>query len=254
MQDQSARQPVFNAPTVVIALIALMALVHVGLDQFVTDDPSLLFALAFIPARYVASPDPFLPGGAVAAWTSPFTHMFLHGGWLHLVMNSAWLLAFGAIIARRMNVFRFLVYFLLCGLAGAGLFYLVNMGELKPVVGASGAVSGLMGGVFRFLFNARRASVFGASGDGVNIPRMPLGVALLDRSVLLAIVIWLGINAIFATDVGQMLAEGEIAWEAHVGGFLAGFLLLGLVDQVPLRRLSAVPTDEDQQDNHPWTH
>ncbi|MEO1719735.1 MAG: rhomboid family intramembrane serine protease, partial [Pseudomonadota bacterium] len=147
----------------------------------------------------------------------------------------------------------FLVFFLIGGLGGAALFQLVNMGEVKPVVGASGAVSALMGAVFRFLFNARARSIFGDAEAQANIPRMTIVQALTNKNVLIAIGVWLGLNAIFATDVGQMIAEGEIAWEAHIGGFLIGFLALGLFDQVRSPRqphLSVVPDQEPTDGPH----
>ncbi|MEM1306950.1 MAG: rhomboid family intramembrane serine protease [Pseudomonadota bacterium] len=229
----SRHEPVFNAPGVVMALIGALVAVHVVMEWVTETDPLWLYALAFIPARYGALAAE-LPGGAWAAWVTPVSHMFLHGGWLHLAMNGAWLLAFGAIVARRMSAVRFLAFFVVGGLAGAAFFQAVNWGELKPVVGASGAVSALMGAVFRFLMNARAMRSVGRLGATANIPRMSLLTALTNRNVLIAIGLWVGLNALFATDVGQMIAEGEIAWEAHLGGFIAGFLLLGLFDEVPM--------------------
>ena len=236
MSTSAEREPIFNVPGVVFWLIALMIAIHAWttfLDPRAYEE--MLFTYALIPARYGARAA-MLPGEAWAAWVAPFSHMLLHGSWLHLGINAAWLLAFGSIIARRMDTLRFLAVFTLCGLGGAALFLLVNMDVVAFMVGASGAVSGLMGAVFRFLFQAREYGGFGSlHAEPRNVPLMPLSVALTNRRVLTAVAVWLGINAIFATDVGRMLADGEIAWEAHIGGFLVGFLMIGLFDRVAPR-------------------
>lgn len=100
------------------------------------------------------------------------------------------------------------------------------------MVGASGAVSGLMGGVFRFLFNAQRFGGYQILRAYPRlIPRMTLGQAIRSRGVVIATLVWLGVNLLFATDLSHLITEGEIAWEAHVGGFLVGFLTFGWFDQ-----------------------
>lgn len=237
MTMEQPRQPMINAPTIVIAFIALFVVVHLGvLSTSPEIDARWLLSLAFIPARYAETPDFILPGAPWSAYSSLVTHMFVHADWLHLGINSAWMLAFGAIIARRMSALRFIGLWLVCGLAGAGLFYIVNAGEFAPMVGASGAVSGLMGGVFRFLFHARAYGGFGGMGlSSQNVPLMTIPQALRHPRVITAVGLWVGVNLLFATDFARVLADGEIAWEAHLGGFLAGFFLIGWFDQVPPR-------------------
>ncbi|MGF1651556.1 MAG: rhomboid family intramembrane serine protease [Hyphomicrobiaceae bacterium] len=225
------REPMINAPTVVVALIGLMVAIHALILQVPgRDQVWLVLSLAFIPARYGSAADllplEVLPGHPWAAWVSPFTHMLLHGDWIHLAMNSAWLLVFGTIIARRMNVVRFCGLAVLCGLAGAVAFGFVNAGEIAPMVGASGAVSGLMGGVFRFMFQPGRA------GPLQFAPLVPLSRVLGNPSMVTAVLIWVGINVLFASDFAGLITEGRVAWEAHLGGFFAGFLLIGAFDQM----------------------
>ncbi len=228
----SRREPIVNAPTVLLALIALFMLVQV-VRGFLSEyqDAYTVLALGFIPARY--SGDMFdLPGGAIAGVTSFVTHMFVHGDWFHLAINSAWLLAFGTPIARRIGNIRFLAFSLVCGVAGALMFLVINPGLMAPMVGASGAISGLMGGLMRFMFSAIDRGGLGVLQNGApHVPRMDLGQMLGDRRVLLTIGIWVALNFIFSLGFGGVSDMGAIAWEAHLGGFFAGLLTFGLFDR-----------------------
>ena len=226
------REPIVNAPPVVLGLLAAFVLVHVA-RAFLTDmqDAYVVLSLGFIPARY--SPGMFeLPGGAVSAVTSFVTHMFVHGDPLHLLINGAWLLAFGTPIARRIGSLRFLLFSLLCGIAGALTFLLLNPGLLVPMVGASGAISGMMGGLLRFLFNAMDRGGAGLISEGAReVPRMDLGEMLRDRRVLLTVGIWVLLNFLLALGFGGVDEMGAIAWEAHLGGFFVGLLAFGAFDR-----------------------
>lgn len=150
----SSKEPVFNVPAAVVAVLALMVAVHFGRQLL---DPEtgnwLIAAFAFIPWRYAGGAEQ-LPGGSIATVTSFVTHMFLHGDATHLLLNSAWMLVFGGAVAKRIGGPLFLAFIALTGSAGALVFLLFNFGLLAPVIGASGAVSGLMGATMRFLFSA----------------------------------------------------------------------------------------------------
>ena len=246
MVPNARQEPVFNAPTVVAILIGLLIVTHTVLALMPREmAEQWLVQLAFIPARYMDG-GAVLPGGEASRYISPLSHMILHGDWIHLGFNCAWLLAFGAIVARRMNALRFLAFTILSGLVGALVFWLVNPQLPIPMVGASGAVSGLMGGVFRFLFNAPRYGGFHVLRETPRaVPAMPLSQALQTPGVLFAVGIWLGLNLVFATDLARLFTDGDIAWEAHVGGFIAGFLLLGVFDEP----LVQPPADADFQLN-----
>ncbi len=226
------REPIVNAPLVVLGLIAAFALVHV-VRIFLTEieDAYVVLGLGFIPARY--GPGLLeLPGGAVTTVTSFFTHMFVHGDPLHLLINSAWLLAFGTPIARRIGSLRFLLFGLLSGIAGALMFLAFNPGLLAPMVGASGAVSGLMGGLMRFLFNAMDRGGAGLIPEGAReVPRMDLGEMLQDRRVQLTVGLWVLLNFLFSLGFGGLTEPEAIAWEAHLGGFFAGLLAFGAFDR-----------------------
>jgi membrane associated rhomboid family serine protease len=226
------RQPIFNVPSVVLWLLGTFFAVHL-VRMALSPDEELRFtvALAFIPARLGAHAAD-LPGGKVAVFTAFITHMFLHGDVTHLLINSAWLLAFGSPVARRIGALRFLCFFLLTGMIGALVYLLVNGAVLVPMVGASGAISGLMGAAFRFLFRGLASAGSDASGMR-GVPLMSLGEALRDRRVLVAAAVWTVLNGLQAWGGGIVTEAAGIAWEAHLGGFYSGLLLYGLFEPVP---------------------
>ncbi len=244
-QDNGTRAepPAFNAPAVVIGLIGMMVGVHVigvFLDPALQNRLIAYFALS--PARFAPLPSGDylpLPGGVFVDLAGFVTHMFLHANWTHLIFNGVWLLAFGTPLARRFGAMRFLCFFFLTGIIGGLAHVVIHAGELAFVVGASGAISGLMGGAARFVFladgplglmTARVPSMPGAPRAQATILR-----ALTDRRTLLFVGVWLVLNLVFG--LSGLTLDGEtaaIAWEAHLGGFVAGLLLFGLFD--PMKR------------------
>lgn len=228
----SRHEPMFNVQSSVLALLAAMVAVHLvrmGLSQ--DWDTWLTLALAFIPARYSGFAG-MLPGGDVAAVTSFLTHAFVHGDWFHLGLNAAWLVAFGGAVANRIGTVRFLLFFAFCAVAGAATFLLFNPGAAVPVIGASGAISGLMGGSMRFLFTAVDGRGLAAlREDPRSAPLMPLAQALTDKRVVLVTVVFVAANILAVLGLGSM-GESGIAWEAHIGGYFAGLLAFGFFDAV----------------------
>jgi membrane associated rhomboid family serine protease len=230
------QEPIFNVPRIVVAVLALLVLIHVGRGFLSPDDDLwLVLAAAFIPGRY-GPMGAELPGGEVALFTSPVTHMLMHGDWLHLAFNSAWLLAFGGAMAERTGRGRFLAFCVLCGVSGAGAFYLANAGLMQPMIGASGAISGLMGGAMRFLFPAIESGGFRRLREAPrSIRLMSLGEALTDRRILGVSAILVLLNVLTIVGFGVAQNGAGIAWEAHLGGYLIGIFTYGLFDKVSNR-------------------
>jgi membrane associated rhomboid family serine protease len=226
------RQPIFNAPTVVIAVACAFVAVHIA-RAFLSEeaDQWVLLLLAFIPGR-VGAQAAALPGGVVAQVTQFVTHIFLHGNLAHLAVNTAWFLAFATPVARRLGTPRFLVLFLLCGIGGALLFLPFNE---APMVGASGAISGLMGAALRFLFLPMKDGDADALAGETRPPLLPLSQALTDRRILIAVAGWTALNVLGALGAEASLQDMSIAWEAHLGGFFTGFLIFGLLDPSTIR-------------------
>jgi membrane associated rhomboid family serine protease len=225
--------PAVNIPPAVLWLAVLLAAVH-GVRLLLSEDTDLLIVLgfAFIPARYGVL-GAQLPGGVAAWFWSPFTYAFLHADAVHLGLNLVWMAIFGGALARRFGTMRFLGLALMAAAAGAALHYIVHSRDVVPVIGASGSVSGMMAGAARFAF-APGGPLHGGSGrQSYRLPAEPL-TALFTRSHALAFVIaWFAINLLFGI-VGGLVpgVSGSIAWEAHIGGFLAGLLIFPLLDPV----------------------
>lgn len=240
-----AREPVFNLPTVVTAILAVLVGVHV-LRTLILDpssDFAFVLTFAFIPARLT---EPrivglLLPGGGGAMAWSFVTYALLHADWAHLVFNSLWLAAFGSPLAWRFGPTRFIAFSLVGAVAGAVLHLAIYPGSMTPLVGASAAISAHMAGASRFIFTAG-GPLGGLRRRGLaayQVPAPDLAEVLGDARVMGFLAIWFGLNLFFGLfGGGAGLASGAIAWEAHVGGFLAGLFLFPFFDPVPaLRRL-----------------
>jgi membrane associated rhomboid family serine protease len=234
-------EPIFNVPPVVLATIAVLVLVHAVRMLALTGDQDDQFVLtfAFIPARY--GTDVFgaaLPGGFGAELWSFFTYAFIHADLMHIGFNLAWLLPIGTALARRFGAWRYVGFMLVTAAAGAFAYLIADPGDTAPMIGASAAISGAMAAAMRFVF--QQGGPLGAFRDGdgeagnYRIPATPLLATLRDPRFLLFVGVWLGLNALFG--LGAISIGGEegqqIAWQAHIGGFVAGLLLFNAFDPV----------------------
>lgn len=242
--EAPGREPAINLPAGVIALLVVMGAIHALRVYVLTPDQDdlVLLRFAFIPARYDAAAEGVVfPGGGWAELWSPLTYAFLHGDWGHYLMNAVWLAAFGSALARRFGTLRFLLFSAFAAIAGALAFYVFNPHVLAPVIGASGAISGHMAAVARFLFQAGGPL---GGGRAAMMPALPLAAALRDRRVVLFLGIWIVTNLVFGLGVVTLAGESSpIAWEAHLGGFAFGLFAFGLFDPVKAR-----PAPPDQAD------
>lgn len=225
-----------NAPNVIIGLAALFIGIHVGTGLLSSERYlDVLIRYSFIPARYHFPGS--LPGSPVSEWISPISHAFLHGNWLHVLTNSVWMLAFGSALAWRFKTVRFLLFSGACAAAGAAMHYLFNSDSLVPTIGASAAISGQMAAVGRFAFSAGGPLSRAARLQGEQAflhPAEPFSQLLKNSSALIFIGVWFVMNLTFGLSDGGIAGEGSrIAWEAHMGGFLAGLALFPLFDPVP---------------------
>jgi membrane associated rhomboid family serine protease len=247
------RQPIFNAPAVVVTVLAAFVLVFFALDPEYGLLPDiageqLFYLLEFSPMRLAHKAREAASGRVVAA-SQFITHIFVHGGATHLIVNSAWFLAFATPIARRLGTARFLAFFFLCGIGGALLFLPFNT---APMVGASGAICGLMGAALRFLFLPLMAGDTAALAGKRRAPLLSLPTALSNWRILAAIAFWTIVNVVAARVAPWFLQEQNppwmpqeprIAWEAHLGGFFTGLLTFGLFDSKPPVHRDSTPAE-----------
>jgi membrane associated rhomboid family serine protease len=209
--------PILNAPTAVRWIVGIAVAVH-GLRMLMpaSFDDWMVETFAYLPARSEL-PDGG-PGGFLAQVISPVGHLFLHADWMHLVMNMAFFLAFGSAIGRRMGAIQFVALYLICGVAAAFFWAFLNPGQQALLLGASGAVSGMVGA-------AARVSIWPPRHTGSALPFWR------QSTIVTFVAVWLLLNVGFGIfSNGLSDAQGGIAWEAHLGGFIAGFLLIGIFD------------------------
>jgi len=233
-------EPALNVPRIVTWVAVVLTAVQIVRDLLPDElDLTFLLALAFIPARYSGAALE-LPGGYVTAVTSFVTYMAVHSGWIHLAVNLLWMLAFGSAVARRMSGSDFLLFSILCGVAGALTHLVLHFGDMTPVIGASAAISGQMAGALRLIFKPQRRQ--GARVlDYASTPAMDLKETFSDKRMLGFLIFWVALNAYFGLSAVKIAGEnGSIAWEAHIGGFLCGLLLFGAFDR-------RTPVTEDAQ-------
>jgi membrane associated rhomboid family serine protease len=171
-------------------------------------------AWGVVPREYTVGHDisPFI---GAPFWATLFTSMFLHGGWMHLGGNMLYLWIFGDNVERAMGALRFLIFYLVCGLAASLAHILFNAGSVMPAVGASGAISGVLG-AYLLLFPRNQVNVL-TYGRVVQIP------------AIVVIGFWIVLQ--FVNGVGSVARTDEtagVAYMAHVGGFVAGIVLVKL--------------------------
>jgi membrane associated rhomboid family serine protease len=196
------REPLVNAPWP--ALLLALSLVALYAVQASVGGVGAIERFALVPV-FVGAGDRM----------GLLTHLFLHGGWPHVLLNALGLLAFGAAVSRLLGqgargAAVFLLFYLLCGVLAGLAFVALHPTGHSPVVGASGAVAGLMAGASRLI--ERPGQLSGWSG----------------RPVVAMAAAWLAINAVAAV-FGTLPGAGgaSIAWEAHLAGYAAGLLLIG---------------------------
>jgi membrane associated rhomboid family serine protease len=221
-------QPVFNLPSLLVYLLAAMVLIHL-VREFIlsrSQDDWLIFTFSFIPARYV---EPLSIQGYEFLW-SPITYSFLHGSFEHLIFNGLWLMAFGTPVLRRIGAGPFISLFVVSSAAAAFGHATVNDWQMTVLIGASGVVSALMGAACRFVFPAGGGSYNMALGH-LN-PRLTIFQALSNRTVQIFVGLWFLGNILIAFGIPIIgMDAGNVAWDAHIAGFLIGFLCFDLFDR-----------------------
>ena len=155
-------------------------------------------------------------------WTTLFTSMFLHGGLLHIASNMLYLFIFGDNVEDRLGHFRFLIFYLLCGVIAGITHIVVNSGSPVPSVGASGAIAGVLAGYLRLFPHAQvRTLIF--LGPIVLVPRIAAAFLIIFWFVTQFLS---GVASLGAT--AEQTTSGVAVW-AHIGGFIAGLVLVQLM-------------------------
>jgi len=196
--DDSARRTV---PLVTYALIALNVLFFFvelsGGDAFINK-------WAFVPSRFMANP--------TADFLTLFTSMFMHAGWVHLGGNMLYLWIFGDNVEDRFGHMNFTIFYVLCGLAATFAQLAFSLGSNIPNLGASGAIAGVLG-AYILMFPQQQVRVL-------------IGRVVTPMSALIVIGFWIVLQFFSGfASIADTADTGGVAYMAHIGGFVAGFVL-----------------------------
>lgn len=212
--------PSSTYPVVNIALIVINVFVFLVQSSKGVNLERFVYIYGLVPARY-SVPE-------VAAYFTPLqqvfsfvSFMFLHGGFMHLIGNMWTLFIFGDNIEDRLGHFRYLVFYFLCGLASGIVHLVFNLHSTVPVIGASGAIAGIMGAYFVLFPHSRILTI-------IPIIIIPWFVEI---PAFIFLGLWFLIQMLNAAGSSGM--GGGIAWWAHIGGFVFGILALRQMDKIP---------------------
>jgi membrane associated rhomboid family serine protease len=239
-------------PGAMTALLVLLGAVHlVRILLPIELGEWMIWAFGFVPARYdLPWSDPRFPGGAAAAVWTFLTYSLLHADLSHIGFNALWMLPFGSALTRRFGTVRFYLFMAVTAIAGAVAHLITHQHEVAPMIGASAAVSGAMAGSIRFAFGHGSFLAFGRRSDAesaAQVPALSLPQSLRNPRVLAFLAVWFGINIVFGIGSIAVGATAQsIAWQAHIGGFVAGLVLFSLFD--PVARQSSTQSDPSPAD------
>jgi membrane associated rhomboid family serine protease len=206
--------PTTIKPYITYLLIILCVLVFLWELSLAEQVERVFYSLGVVPAVLVGD-QPLLPELIIIpAWLSVFTSMFMHGGWMHLLSNMLYLWIFGNNIEDAMGHWRFIAFYLICGIAAVFAQVLPDPDSTIPMIGASGAISGVLGA---YLLLYPHAKVLMA---------IPLGILFytVRISAGYVLIFWFGMQLFSSYMTGQQ--QGGVAFGAHIGGFLAGMALI----------------------------
>jgi membrane associated rhomboid family serine protease len=240
----SDENPTLHTPVVTIGLLVLMGAAFVLAEGAGFDMRRLAIAVCdygLVPGELThrARLGTGVPiGGGLACvvdnssinWLTPLTSMFLHGGWAHLLGNALFFWVFGDNIEDSMGSGRFLVFYLICGLVAAGAHVLTNPASPVPTVGASGAISGVLG-AYLVLYPRARVNMLFIFIFFIRIFPIPAWAVLMY---------WFVSQILLVPELSSTRAEvvsGGVAVWAHIGGFVAGMALIKLFED--RRRVAA---------------
>jgi membrane associated rhomboid family serine protease len=216
--------PSFRPQIVTVTFIVMCVLVWLWQLSFGAEGGQrIVYALGVVPASLLGQQQLPPELSVVAPWMTMFTSMFMHGGWLHLIGNMLYLWVFGDNVEDSMGHGRFAVFYLLCGVAAVLAQALPDPSSTIPMVGASGAISGVLG-AYLLLYPHARVLVAIPLGFLLHTTRIPAGLVL---------VLWFGLQ-LLSSAMAQP-GQGGVAFRAHIGGFIAGMILIPLFKQRRVR-------------------
>jgi membrane associated rhomboid family serine protease len=196
--DNTSRRTVPVVTYVLIAINVLFFFVELG------GGDAFIMQWAFVPTRFLSNP--------IGDFLTLFSSMFMHVGWVHLGGNMLYLWIFGDNVEDRFGHIKFIIFYLLCGLAATFAQLIFSMGSNVPNLGASGAIAGVLG-AYILMFPQQRVKVL-------------IGRTVTPVSALIVIGGWIVLQFFSGiASIAAIVDTGGVAYMAHIGGFIAGFVL-----------------------------
>jgi membrane associated rhomboid family serine protease len=197
VSDQNPRRTFPGITYTLIAINFIIFFIELAAgDLFIT-------RWSFIPQRFLVNP--------LADFPTIFTSMFMHAGWLHIFGNMLYLWIFGDNVEDRFGHFKFLFFYLICGLVATGAQMILNLNSDLPGLGASGAIAGVLG-AYIFMFPLARVIVL-------------LGFIFIPVPALIVLGLWIVLQLFYQVGSIYSTAQGGVAYMAHIGGFFMGLIL-----------------------------
>ena len=196
--------PIINLTLILANVLAFLYELQLDPDML----KEFIFTWGLIPARLISDPD--------TTWMTFFSSMFLHGGWFHIINNRWVLFIFGDNVEAGMGKIRYLIFYLLCGVAAGLLQSYIWPSSLVPMIGASGAVAGVLGAYLILFPRSRIASL---------VPILFI-FTIVEIPAMLFLLFWFVSQLYSGLGAIQGGGESGIAWWAHIGGFVFGILMV----------------------------
>ena len=233
--------PSRRTPWIAWAIIAICALVFFWQQSLPPQSERLaFFQFGFVPAN--ASGAALLPAELVVipAWATVITAMFLHGGWMHIGGNMIYLWIFGDNVEDAMGPVKFVIFYLLCGGAAALAQFAIDPASRVPMVGASGGIAGILGA---YLVLHPRAAIR-------TFILIVIFVRFINLPAWLVLGIWIG-GQFLAVPGALSGANGGVAYFAHIGGFIAGMVLIPFFKRADIPLFGADDTPSEHRSGQP---
>jgi rhomboid family protein len=222
--NPASRPPIITVTIITITVLAFFY--QISLEQ--KAQQVLVMTLGAIPATLIGNQQLPPELAIIPPAATLFTSMFLHGGWLHLIGNMLYLWIFGDNVESAMGHVRFVIFYIVSGVIAALAYAIPNAGSVIPMIGASGAISGVLG-AYLLLYPHAKVLVLIPFGFYAQVIRLP-AMAVLGFWFVLQIV-----SSAFTST-----KTGGVAWGAHIGGFVAGMVLIPLFKQRSVHLFSKI--------------
>jgi membrane associated rhomboid family serine protease len=196
--------PVINLMLILMNVLAFLYEIQMGPSTL----KEFIFEWGLIPARLLSD--------SSSAWKTIFTSMFLHGGWFHIINNMWVLFIFGDNVEARLGGIRYLIFYLLSGVAAVLLQTYILPFSATPMIGASGAVAGVLGAYLILFPHSRIASL---------VPILFI-FTIIEIPAVIFLLFWFGSQLYSGLFAIQGSNGSGIAWWAHIGGFLFGIIMV----------------------------